>query len=249
MADSITMNDDWEFHFEEPKQPLKVNKDPNMSTNYLEGEGKWENYSDQKLYEIESLLRAFLQDKKENDYKWMHHSKWRKYTLTMMFEVLYGRKWDQKEDGAGILYKLSKIMGHYSTRILKSGTTIRGKMYKKKVFILSANRLDTPPYSLRLRLEWLADRGELPCWQNMRLPKDLEPGHARNPKVEAKMQERSKKGYAVWREQQNGANRVRKSERKEKWIWDAYQGKRVPESELSDAARQARQEALREAEH
>jgi len=249
MADSITMNDDWEFYFEEPKQPVQLNTDPHVSTNYLEGAGKWENYSDAKLYELECLLRAFLQDKKENDYKWMHQAKWRRYTTRMMFEILYGVTWSSEEYGIGVLYKLAKLLGYYSTRIIKGGTTIRGKSTKKKVFCLSAKRLENPPYSLKLRLEWLAERGEIPCWQNMKLPKDLEAGHARNPKTEARMQERSAKARARWREQQNNANNTKKSERKEKWIWDAYQGKRVPESELSEPARKDRQEALRKAEH
>ena len=241
------MSDYWEFSFEEPREPVKLNQNPNMSTGYLEGAGKWENYTDMELYDMEKILRAFLQDKLENDYKWNHQAKWRKYTARMLFEVLYGREYTQQDIGATM--KLARLMGHYSTRILKNGTTIRGKNVKKKVYILSAKRLEKPPYSLRLRLEWLTERGELPCWQNMKLSKDLEPGHARNPKTDANMQERSRKAKEVWRREQNNANRTRKSERKEKWVWDAYQGKRVPESELSDAAREARQKALREAEH
>ena len=248
MQDSTTTNEYWEFNFEEPKEPVKINDKPNMATGYLEGPGKWDNYSDDKLYEVECLVRAFLQDKLDNDYKWNHSMKLRKYTAPMMFEILYGRKCT-KED-IGLSMRLNKILGYYSTRIFKSGTTVRGKNIKnKKVYALSATRLKYPPYSLKLRLEWLTEKGELPCWQNMALPKDLKPGHARNPKTEANMQARRKRCQEQWRERQNNANKVKKSERKEKWIWDAYQGKRVPESELSERAREDRQKAIREAEH
>jgi len=247
MQDSTTTGEYWEFSFEDPKPPVKPNPNPHMSTGYLEGAGKWENFTDDKLYEAECLLRAFLEDKKNNDYKWNKQSKWRKYTCRMMFEILYGREWSPQE--SAITSRLSKLMGYYSTRILKSGTTIRGKNTKKKVYILSAKRLEKPPYSLKLRLEWLTEKNELPCWQNMKLPKDLKPGHARSPKTDANMQARRQKHYEAWKVTQNNANRKLKSERDEKWVWDAFQGKRVPESELSEPAREARQKTLREAEH
>ena len=61
MAGFITTNDgDWVFKFDEEPVKRELPNEPNMATGYLEGPGKWDNYSDKVLYECEYLLRQFF---------------------------------------------------------------------------------------------------------------------------------------------------------------------------------------------
>lgn len=61
-----------------------------------------------------------------------------------------------------------------------------------------------PPYSLKLRLEWLGEKGDIPTWSNMAVPKDdLEPGHARNYKTEKNMERRREQARARYNERYN----------------------------------------------
>lgn len=199
MAGFTTTSDgEWSFTFTDPQSKPVLPDEPNMATGYLEGVGKWENFSDPLLYELDSLLRQFLETK-VNDPKWTTAStKWRRFTCGMMFEILYGRKYVSGDDNK-YAFRLAKLMAYYSTRITKEGS-IRGKRYKKSIYCLSIKRYKTmPPYSLKLRLEWLEEQGKLPSWHNMGLPKDdLRIGHARNKRTEENMEkrrERAKKQY------------------------------------------------------
>ena len=184
-----TDGDSWSFSFDDvPEKPTLPDK-PNMTTGYLSGKGCWENWSDPVVYECDSLMRQFLESK-QGDGKWARTSKLRRFTFGLMFEVLFGRKYDPSIDFKYI-NKLSKVMAYYSSRIQKEGM-IRGKRYGKPVYTLSPKRYNSvPPYSLRLRLEWLEEQGILPTWQNMRAPSDsLKPGHARNPRTDENMERR-----------------------------------------------------------
>ena len=192
----------WVFNFMEPETKPELPDGPNMATSYLEGPGKWENYSDRDLYEVDSLLRQFLMSK-ATDPKWTKAStKWRRYTAGMMFEVIYGRPYagTHTSDYQKIL-RLARVMAYYSTRITKEGS-IRGKRYKKKIYYLSVARCKKlPPYSLKLRLEWLEEQGRMPCWQNMAVPKDdLKPGHARNKRTDENMEMRRERGRRLYKE-------------------------------------------------
>ena len=200
----FTTTDDggWVFDFMDPESKPVLPDGPNMATGYLEGVGKWENYSDRDLYEADSLLRQFLESK-ESDPKWTTAStKWRRYTAGMMFEVLHGRPYagSGTSDYQKIL-RLARVMAYYSTRITKEGS-IRGKKYKKKIYYLSVSRCKKlPPYSLKLRLEWLEAQNKLPCWQNMKLPKDdLKAGHARNKRTDENMEMRRERAKRIYRE-------------------------------------------------
>lgn len=204
MAGFTTTGEDWVFSFEDPVVKPELPDEPNMATNYLAGAGKWENYSDIKLYECESLLRDFLKSK-QGDKQWDCPSTYyRRYTTGMMFEVLFGRKYDPKTDYQ-YGFRLAKLMAYYSTRITKEGS-VRGKRYKKKIYCLSLKRYrKVPPYSLRLRLEWLESNNRLPSWQNMRLPKDdLKAGHARNPRTDENMRRRSERAKERYRSRYSG---------------------------------------------
>lgn len=202
---TTTDGDDWVFNFEDPVIKPELPDKPNMTTGYLEGAGKWENYSDKDLYEVDSLLRQFFESKLE-DPKWTGPStKWRRFTAGMMYEILYGVPYDHTIPGSyQKILRLARIMGYYSTRITKEGS-IRGKRYKKKIYYLSINRYKKcPPYSLRLRLEWLEKQDKLPTWHNMMLPKDdLKVGHARNKRTDENMEKRRERGKKIYNERYN----------------------------------------------
>lgn len=208
MAGFTTTNDgEWEFSFDDtPSIPDLPVHDPHEqqgpeAPGYLDGPGKWENYSDLVIYELEALLRKWFAMKIgsgvwDND----KPGRRRRYTCKMMYEQLYGKLPDPKDQGDRVkLRRLPKVLSYYSTRIQASGS-INGKKMTKTIYTLSPKLYKTrPPYSLRLRLQWLAEKGELPTWHNMMLPRDdLKIGHARNKRTDENMElrrDRAKQRY------------------------------------------------------
>ena len=203
----FTTTDDggWEFSFEDAVEKPELPKEPTRATGYLEGPGKWENYSDTILYEVESLIRQLL-EQKLSDPKWnRQHPKYRRYTCGMMFEAIYGKKPDLKSSkDQTILRRMPKVMTYYSTRKQKEGS-IMGKKTSNTIYTLSLKRYrQLAPYSLRLRLEWLEEQGKLPTWANMKLVKDnLEVGHARNKRTDANMEKRRERAREIYNERYN----------------------------------------------
>ena len=205
MPEFITTDDGgWVFKLDsEPEVPNLPVHDPFqrqdvMIASYLDDPDKWKNYSDDVLFELETLLREFMKQKLDDpDWK---KTKYRRYTCGLMFEQLYGRTASQRNhDDAVRMRRLPKLMAYYSTRVQKEAY-IRGKRYVKSVYTLSLDRYRRkPPYSLKIRIKWLAEQGKTPTWHNMMLPKDdLKAGHARNPKTEENMRirrEHAKKLY------------------------------------------------------
>jgi len=186
MEDSTT-TDSWSFSFQDPKPVYDAGR-INMSQPYLSGPGRWENYSDEELYQLECLIRGWLETKRGG---WgTSDQSARKFTAKMVYEVLTG----EKNPELRTIRKLNKLLAHYSTRTYKKGnTTIYGKKSNAVVYFLSATRLDHPPYNLRLRLEWLESQSKLPTYENMELVYDLKPGEMRrvNRKTEKNRRKRT----------------------------------------------------------
>ena len=217
MAGFTTTDDGgWVFSFDDkPEIPDLPVHDPleqqgPMTPGYLEGAGKWENYSDTVVYELESLLRKWLEVKVDTE-EWKKDKRgyYRRFTCGMVYECLYGHPANprSKEDQTK-LRRLPKLLAYYSSRIQKEGA-IRGKKLTKKIYTISPRLYKRrPPYNLRLRIEWLAERGELPTWHNMRLPKDdLKAGQARNPKTNENMRLRRERARQAYNDRYNGRNR------------------------------------------
>lgn len=202
MAGFTTTNDgEWVFSLEDkveiPELPVHdpLHEQGPEKPGYLEGPGKWENYSDNVLYELESLMRNWMETKLDDpdwNAKGAKGIRARKYTCGMVFTSIYGKPFDMNnKDDQVRLRRLPKLMAYYSTRIQKEGM-INGKKLTKKIYHLSLKLYKKkPPYSLRLRIEWLQAQGKLPVWQNMKMPKDdLKAGEARNPKTNENMRRR-----------------------------------------------------------
>ena len=169
MQDSTTTSKSFKFSFEQPKP---VFEETPLSQPYLSGPGRWENYTDDKLYEMECLLREWLETKR---YGWgTSQQSARKFTAKMLYAILYGE--DVKITPMETK-RLNRLMNHYSTKKycknkttgVDNRTTIYGKRVYSNVYLMSARKLDNPPYSLRLRLEWLEKQGKLPTYANMKV--------------------------------------------------------------------------------
>lgn len=160
----------------------------------------WDQFNNPVVYQTDKLIREFITIMGKDSY-WRRHINPRKYTYGMLFKILFGRDYDPKKDSKHT-YVITKLFAYYSTRIQNSYCN-NGVTKNKKAYTLMADVSDRPPYSLRLRLEWLADRGEIPSWHNMQMPKDnLKPGHARNPKTEANMERRREEARKRYNEYQ-----------------------------------------------
>ena len=130
---------------------------------------------------------------------WKQSKNRRRYTMSMVFEQIYGRKYDRYQD-CRITNQFAKVLAYYSSKIQKSGS-IMNKNYSKTIYTISPKRIKKPPYSLKLRVEWLAEQGLIPNGNNMQLPKDdLKPGHARNPRTDENMRKRREEARRIYEE-------------------------------------------------
>lgn len=160
----------------------------------------WENWEDDYLFEAERLIRGWMTEMSK-DPRWKKtNAKMRRYTFSMVFQLITGQRYDCKRH-AKYIHAWTTVLKYYSSRVQKSGN-INGKFHSKTVYVLSPNRLKRPPLSLRLRFEWLSERGVKPTRANMLNPSEeiLEPGHARNPRTDENMRRRSEEARARYYE-------------------------------------------------
>ena len=161
----------------------------------------WKNYESDLLAEVETMLRDWMTEMSKLSAWNTTNAKKRKYTFSMVFELVTGERYNQKKH-ANQIKTWTTLLRYYSSRVQKSGN-INGRFYSKTVYMLSPARLKRPPYSIRLRIPWLIEHGHAIDKRTMEnLNHDLcEPGHARNPRTEANMRQRSKEArqrYEQW---------------------------------------------------
>lgn len=161
----------------------------------------WKNYENEKLAEIEEALRSWMEEMSQLPSWRTKNAKYRRYTFSMVFELVTGERYEQRRDASQIK-AWTTLLRYYSSRVQKSGN-IDGKFYSKTVYVLSPKRLERPPYSIRLRIPWLVEHGYAIDKRTMvNLNDDLvEPGHARNPRTEENMRKRREEGrkrYEKW---------------------------------------------------
>lgn len=188
---------DWEFNLLDPEPVVELATKPSILP-YISEPKAWEQYSNIDLYEIDKLVRSWL-DVMSQDAKWCRTVALRRYTVSMVYEQCTGKKWDNSL--ARVSWLWSKVLAYYSSKMQKAGS-INGKNRSKTIYTLSPKRYKVmPPYSLRLRLEWLSENGDVPTHRNMALPKDdLVAGHARNVKTEKNMQARRQRAKEIYNE-------------------------------------------------
>lgn len=181
-----------------PSKPERSVRMADEAIPYIADPESWKQYTDDILYWADVEVRRFIENASKDSH-WKRSRLHRKYTLGMMFEIITGRKYEPKD--AKYAPALKRVMSYYSTRIDKGGS-IRGKKTNKIVYTLSPARLKKQPYSLRLRLEMMAEMNwDRPKGWTSRLPKDdLEPGHARNPRTDENIQKRRAKAREIYNE-------------------------------------------------
>ena len=168
---------------------------------YIADPKAWEQYSDGALYDAEVRLREWLQEMSAIP-TFKRKRSARTYKFSQVFEILFGRPYVQKTDGR-YSTKLSKLFRYYCSSTAKNYYDREtGKTQSKTSFCFSPARLKNPPYSLKLRLEWLAEQGILPNAMNMKIPKDLGIGHARNPMTEEHREQMREAGRQRYNEYQ-----------------------------------------------
>ena len=150
---------------------------------YISDPKAWEQYSNDALYDAEKRLRKWIAEMATNPaYK---SYKARTFRFSQVFEILFSRKYEQKRDGK-YSTMLSKLFRYYCSKTSKGSYDSETQKSKSKTsFTFSLARVKRPPYSLKLRLEWLLERGEMPSAANMKLPTDIPIGVARNALTEA----------------------------------------------------------------
>lgn len=168
---------------------------------YIADPKAWEQYSDDALYDAEKRLRAWLEEMSAVPAFTKHYSA-RTFKFSQLFEFIYGRRYEQKVDGK-YSTMLSRLFRYYCSKTSKTYyVKATGKTQSKTSFTLSVARLKRPPYSLRLRLEWLAAQGIIPTSENMKLPKDIEIGRCRNELTEAHREAQREAGRQRYNEYQ-----------------------------------------------
>ena len=183
------------------KEPVKRKPLVGQAAVFLADPDIWKNYESDLLVEVETMLRDWMIEMSKLPAWKTTNAKKRKYTFSMVFELVTGERYDQKKH-ANQIKAWTTLLRYYSSRVQKSGN-INGRFYSKTVYMLSPARLKRPPYSVRLRIPWLIEHGYAIDKRTMEnLNHDLcEPGHARNPRTDANMRQRSKearKRYEQW---------------------------------------------------
>lgn len=161
----------------------------------------WRNYENDLLADVETALRSWMEKMSELPSWRTKNAKYRRYTFSMIFELVTGERYDQKKH-ANQIRTWTTLLRYYSSRVQKSGN-INGRFYSKTVYVLSPKRLERPPYSIRLRIPWLVEHGYAIEKRTMVNPNSdlLEPGHARNPRTDENMRKRREEGrkrYEQW---------------------------------------------------
>lgn len=154
----------------------------------------WANYENEHLAEVETMLREWMEDMSSTSTWKIRSSKYRRYTFSMIYQLITGRKFDSKRDMWEVR-TWTALLKYYSSRVQKAGS-INGRTYSKTIYVLSPARLKRMPFSIRLRIPWLIEHGYEISKRTIVNPcTDLvEPGHARNPRTEENMRKRREEG-------------------------------------------------------
>lgn len=161
------------------------------AVSFLADQKSWDQYMDLLLYDTDKLVRKTIIELSKTKL-WQKSWKYRRYTTGMIFEAIYGRKANNKTDGK-VVVRMARILSAYASTKKKSGS-INDKHTNKPVYFLPKRLDEVPPYSLKLRFEWLLEQGKMPSAHNMKPSEGLKAGHAKNPRTEANIQKRSEEG-------------------------------------------------------
>lgn len=114
----------------------------------------WENYTNDKLYELDKMIRQWLKK------TWYHRQKDGKMrtAVPILFTYLFGRPPEQKDSQTCAM--MHKLLKYYCTRYTGK-STIKYQEFSRVYWFSKYSCKDRRPYSIRLRLEEL-DEGKDP---------------------------------------------------------------------------------------
>lgn len=175
------------------ERPAKVEAKVDEVTPYLADPAVWKNYEDDDLYRADSLVRDWIAKMSENS-GWRHRRLRRRYTFSQLWKLIYGYDYDHKKHAKKLRMHVH-LFNYYSSRVQKSAM-IEGKLVTKTVYTISPGRLKKPPYSLRLRIEWMQEHGMQVDQRTFKDPRKelIKAGRARNPRTDANMRRRREEG-------------------------------------------------------
>jgi len=168
---------------------------------YISDPKAWDQYCNKDLYDAEVRLRRWLTEMSQNG-TFKNNRSSRTFRFNQVFCILYGRPYLQSVDGK-FSTMLSRLFRYYCSATAKGYyDKVTQKQYSKTSFTFSIARLKRPPYSLKLRLEWLLEQGIMPSAANMKLPTDIPLGTARYALTEAHRAEQREAGRQRYNEYQ-----------------------------------------------
>ena len=216
MASTTNPFEHGSFSLDEPEADLTRKQDNLPDPNdiaYFSKPEQWDNYTDEYLYQFEKAFRDWAIPMCDTEPWKMKKPKYRKYTMSQVMQACLGRPYNSKTDRQH-MNTMKAVLTYYSSRVQNSYySNEKKKTISKTAYSLSVQRIkQRPPYSLKLRLEWLAEQGLTPNYQNVLPYKEtLTAGHARNKRTNANMEKRSE----LMRERYNERQRERRASQRE----------------------------------
>lgn len=165
---------------------------------YLQSPKAWKNYTNQALYDAEVALRKWF-DIKMKDENWKKNRFARRYKCSMLIEEIFGRPYDQKIDGKYTMM-YARLFGHYSSRVTKTYWNPKTqKTQSLSAYHISLDRIKkAQAYSIKLRVEDLIAKGEIPNVYNTRPAKEIETGHCRRKLTRERQDRRIQKSKEAY---------------------------------------------------
>lgn len=171
---------------------------------FITGKKEWEQYFDDMTYQTDKAMREWLTEMRQNK-TWCRTRKARTYQFKQLFRIVFKREYDPKTDSK-YSNRIARVFNYYCVTKRSSCKNDQGEWRAKPGYVIGANRVDLPPYSLRLRYEEMLKEGKVPNYSNMKIPDDLKTGHSRNPNTDANMEKRRQQGRDRYNEYQRKRN-------------------------------------------
>ncbi len=173
--------------------------EPKLEMPFIRSVDEWKNYTNEMLYDVDKWIREWMQ-KMHDEGVWVgKRGRYNRYSVSTVFTLMTGMEYEYKH--TRVAQHIGKVLSCYSSRRIKA-TEVHGKTCRNVYALSYTIMAKTPPVSLKLRLEWLAERGELPTAENMRLSKGLKPGTAYYPITNARMKKRQREARDRYNEYQ-----------------------------------------------
>lgn len=111
----------------------------------------WKNYTDDRLYELDKEVRAFINKSKYN----VRRSRgYMKTAVPIVFMYIFGRAAGPEDSQICVI--LHRLLKYYATKVTGS-TTLDRQRYTRVYYFSKYAMYGKRPYSIRLRLEENAD--------------------------------------------------------------------------------------------